>query len=108
MPATMFPLEFYLGHTDEFEPDSDYVNGEIEPPPMGELDHATWQMAIQQWFDRHRTEWNIRTIRLVEPKSGAISRFEHGKLVPVVDTIEQLPDSSCSIDWAQVSELMDC
>ncbi len=62
MPATMFPLEFYLGHTDEFEPDSDYVNGEIEPPPMGELDHATWQMAIQQWFDRHRTEWNIRTL----------------------------------------------
>jgi len=30
------PLELYLGHTDEFEPDADYVDGEIELRPMGD------------------------------------------------------------------------
>ena len=62
MPATLMPLELYLGHTDEFEPDADYVNGEIEQRPMGGLDHALWQKAIDRWFDRHATEWNIRSV----------------------------------------------
>ncbi len=36
MPSTLMPLELYLGRTDEFEPDADYVNGEIELRPPGE------------------------------------------------------------------------
>jgi Uma2 family endonuclease len=60
MPATLYSLEWYLKHSGEFEPDADYVDGEIELRPMGVLDHATWQQAIEKWFDRQRTEWNIR------------------------------------------------
>ncbi|MGH9491310.1 MAG: Uma2 family endonuclease [Terriglobales bacterium] len=44
----------------EFEPDADYVDGEIEERPMGEYDHASWQEAILKWFWRHETEWRIR------------------------------------------------
>ena len=172
MPATLYPLESYLRHTDEFEPDADYIDGEIELRPMGEFDHTTWQKAIDKWFDRHCAEWNIRvrcelrvqvsptryripdvvvwrrdlpieqilthppiavfevlspedrmarmmvkladyeamgirTIRVIEPKTGIISRFEQGNLEPVASRLEQLPGSLCSIDWAIVEESLD-
>ncbi len=166
------PVELYLRLSDEFEPDADYVDGEIELRPMGEFDHTSWQTAIQMWFMNHGPEWNvrvrqelrvqvsptryripdvvvwdrsrpteqilthtpiaifevlspedrmsrmmikladyeamgIRTIRVIQPKSKEISRFENGTLVPVDTEIEQLPDSPCSIDWARVKEMLD-
>ena len=52
------PIELYL-HT-SYEPDAEFVEGEVEERPMGEYDHATWQYAIQKWFDQHAKEWNIR------------------------------------------------
>ncbi len=60
MPSTLIPLETYLRYPGEYEPDADYVDGEIELRPVGEYDHATWQQAIQQWFVTHSKEWNIR------------------------------------------------
>jgi Uma2 family endonuclease len=60
MPATLYSLEWYLKHSGEFEPDADYVDGEIELRPMGVLDHATWQKALDKWFEDHSREWNIR------------------------------------------------
>lgn len=53
------PVEVYL-RSSEYEPDAEYVDGEIEERPMGTLDHADWQQAIQQWFARHAKEWGIR------------------------------------------------
>lgn len=44
----------------EYEPDAEYVDGEIEERPIGEYDHASWQQAIQLWFWRRGTEWNVR------------------------------------------------
>jgi Uma2 family endonuclease len=172
MPATLVPLDQYLGHAGDFEPDADYVDGEIELRPMGELDHATWQKAIDRWFDRHSAEWNIRsvcelrvqtgtktyrvpdvvvwdralpreqilthppiavfevlsredrmsrmmikladyegmgikTIRVIVPETGKISSFVNGKLEPITAQVEQLPNSLCFIDWANVRELMN-
>lgn len=52
------PVELYL-HSD-YEPDAEYVDGEVQTRPMGEYDHSTWQFAIQQWFVRRAREWNIR------------------------------------------------
>jgi len=60
MATTLVPLDQYLGHAGDFEPDADYVDGEIELRPMGQFDHATWQDAIGDWFKLHRLEWNIR------------------------------------------------
>lgn len=52
------PVEEYL--RSDFEPDAEYVDGEIEQRPMGEFDHASWQQAIQKWFWQHEKVWNIR------------------------------------------------
>ena len=52
------PVEVYLRSS--YEPDADYVDGEIERRPMGEFDHSSWQQAIQKWFWLHEKEWNIR------------------------------------------------
>lgn len=57
--STHVPLEVYLRSS--YEPDAEYVDGEIEERPMGELDHAAWQAAIQKWFWKHEEEWNIST-----------------------------------------------
>jgi Uma2 family endonuclease len=51
-------LEVYLHSS--YEPDAEYVDGEIEERPMGEFDHSSWQQAIQKWFWRHENDWNIR------------------------------------------------
>ncbi len=39
-------LEVYL-LSSGYEPDAEYVDGEIEECPMGEFDHNAWQQAIQ-------------------------------------------------------------
>ena len=56
--ATLIPVEQYL--RSDYEPDAEYVDGQIEQKPRGEYDHSTWQYAIQQWFAEHSKEWNIR------------------------------------------------
>jgi Uma2 family endonuclease len=172
MPATLMPIELYLRLSDEFEPDADYVDGEIELRPMGEYDHTTWQTAIQTWFLKNALQWNIRarqelrvqvsptrfripdvvvwdrslpieqilthppiavfevlspedrmsrmmvkfadyeamgipTIRVIEPGSGTISKFERGSLQPIALRVERLPESPCVLDWTKIQELLD-
>ena len=53
------PLEVYLRCSD-WEPDAEYVDGEIEERPMGENNHSAWQEAIAAWFRQHAKEWNMR------------------------------------------------
>lgn len=57
---TLVPVELYLHSACDYEPDAEYVDGEIELRPMGEYDHTNWQTAILQWFLAHTGEWNIR------------------------------------------------
>ena len=54
------PVEEYL-HSD-YEPDAEYVDGEIEERPMGHYNHSAWQQALQQWFLLHAKQWNIRVL----------------------------------------------
>jgi Uma2 family endonuclease len=51
----------YLHST--FEPDAEYVNGEIEERNVGEYDHNAVQKAILLWFDQHDKEWRTRTMQ---------------------------------------------
>ena len=55
---TFVPIELYLRSS--YEPDAEYVDGEIEERPMGEYDHASWQEAILYWFRQHAQVWNTR------------------------------------------------
>jgi Uma2 family endonuclease len=59
--VTHMPLEAYL-RSSAYEPDAEYVDGEIEERPMGEFDHADWQAAIVTWFRNHAKDWNIRAL----------------------------------------------
>lgn len=56
--AQHVPLELYLHSS--YEPDAEYVDGEIEERAVGEYDHASWQNAILTWFQQHAAKWNIR------------------------------------------------
>ena len=57
--ALATPLEEYLRGSD-YEPDAEYVDGEIEERPMGEYSNSTWQQMIERWFLQHGREWNLR------------------------------------------------
>jgi len=56
--TTHVSVEAYLRSS--YEPDAEYVDGEIEERPMGEFDHASWQLAILRWFLQHEKDWDIR------------------------------------------------
>jgi hypothetical protein len=56
--TTHIPVEVYLRSS--YEPDAEYVDGEIEERPTGENDHSAWQDAISFWFRQHARDWNVR------------------------------------------------
>lgn len=58
--ATLAPVPVELYLRSSYEPDAEFVDGEVEFRPTGEFDHATWQQALQLWFARHQSSWNIR------------------------------------------------
>src|ERR1700733_1442952 len=59
--SAFIPLETYL-HT-SYEPDMEYVDGELEERNVGEFDHNMIQRAILFWFYLHEKEWGIRAIQ---------------------------------------------
>lgn len=60
--AQSVSLDDYL--KSDYEPDAEYVDGQIEERPMGENDHSAWQLAICAWFLKHCQQWGI----LVRPE----------------------------------------
>ena len=72
--AIFVPVDQYL--RGQYEPDAEYVDGEIEERPMGQFDHASWQQAIQLWFAQHAREWNECTC------SSGVSRAGRGDSTP--------------------------
>jgi len=70
--STHVPIEVYLRSS--YEPDAEYVDGEIEERPMGERDHAAWQAAILKWFWKHEQEWNINVFPELRVQTGS-TRF---------------------------------
>jgi Uma2 family endonuclease len=57
---TFVPIEDYLRSSSDYEPDAEYVDGQIEERSIGQYDHAAWQEAIMKWFWHHAREWNVR------------------------------------------------
>ncbi|HZP22841.1 MAG TPA: Uma2 family endonuclease [Terriglobales bacterium] len=51
-------IEEYL-HT-RYEPDCDYVDGEVQERNLGELTHAEVQARLAQWFLNNAEEWTLR------------------------------------------------
>ena len=59
--ATQISLEQYL--QTPFEPDAEYVAGEVQERNGGEYEHNTVQRAILLWFRLHDKSWQTRTIQ---------------------------------------------
>ena len=59
--ATHIPLDVYLRSS--YEPDAEYVDGDIEERNVGEYDHNAVQKAVLIWFYLHEKEWHIRVIQ---------------------------------------------
>ena len=57
--ATTVPMEVYLRSS--YVPDAEYVDGSSSRGPMGEYDHAAWQLAILAYFLR-RAEWKAKAL----------------------------------------------
>jgi len=51
-------VEEYLRSS--YEPDAEYVDGQIEERPMGEYDHSAWLRAIVFWFQLQAGNAQIR------------------------------------------------
>ncbi len=66
--TTQVPLDVYL-HT-LYEPDAEYVDGEIEERPVGEDSHSAWQIAIAYWFRMNAEQWNIRVRSELRVQTG--------------------------------------
>ena len=59
--TTFVPVETYL--TTVYEPDVDYLDGELEERNVGEYEHNLVQKELLFWFDKHSKEWSIRSIQ---------------------------------------------
>jgi len=59
--TTYIPVEAYLNTV--YEPDVDYVDGQIEERNVGEYDHNLVQLALVNWFNKNGKVWNLRAIQ---------------------------------------------
>ncbi len=80
--STQVPVELYLHTT--YEPDAEYIDGEIEKRPVGEFDHSAWQAAIQRWFFQNDDKWNVLVCPELRVQTSA-TRFR----VPDVAILDQ-------------------
>jgi Uma2 family endonuclease len=60
METTLVSVDDYL-HT-AYEPDVDYLDGELEERNVGEFDHSSVQQMVWLWFHNYRNEWKIRPV----------------------------------------------
>jgi Uma2 family endonuclease len=55
--ASLIPVSEYLSTT--YEPDCDYIEGELQERNVGELSHGFLQLILAAIFHNNRRAWNI-------------------------------------------------
>ena len=55
--ATLVSVEEYLSTS--YDPDCDYVDGELEDRNLGEKDHGKLQIGLSSYLHVHRKRWGI-------------------------------------------------
>jgi Uma2 family endonuclease len=58
--AHLVTLEEYL--KTDYQPDREYLDGEVVERNLGEYEHARLQAALILWFGTREREWNIRVV----------------------------------------------
>jgi len=71
-------VEEYLHST--YEPDLEYVDGQLEERNVGEIEHSDVIAAIMEWFLHHAKEWQIRVRPDVRTQVGS-TRFRVPNIV---------------------------
>lgn len=70
--TTKIPVEEYL-HT-SYQPDVEYIDGEIQERNVGEIEHARLIAAAMRWFQQREREWSIEVLPDVRMQVSA-TRF---------------------------------
>ena len=58
--AAMVTLEEYLSTS--YDPDREYVDGEIRERNVGKYEHARVQALLARWFGNHEQEWGVQVV----------------------------------------------
>ena len=58
--ATRITIDEYL--KTPFDPDAEFVNGEVEERNVGEYDHSVVQWAILDWLRKNDKAWKTRSL----------------------------------------------
>jgi Uma2 family endonuclease len=58
--ATLISVEEYLATS--YEPDREYVDGELVERNLGEYDHSNLQAALTAFLRNRAREWNVRAL----------------------------------------------
>jgi Uma2 family endonuclease len=58
--ATLIPVEEYLATS--YEPDREYIDGELVERNLGEYDHSNMQAALAALLRTRAREWNVRAL----------------------------------------------
>jgi Uma2 family endonuclease len=67
--ATLIPVEEYLATS--YEPDREYVDGELVERNLGEYDHSNMQAALTALLRNRAREWNVRALVEQRVRVGA-------------------------------------
>jgi len=86
MSTTIISLEQYLHET--WDPDREFVDGEVLERNMGEKDHAAWQGALIFWLRNFRQSANIR----VYPELRLQTTPTHFRIPDVMAIDRNAPD----------------
>jgi Uma2 family endonuclease len=58
--SVLVPLHEYLGTL--YEPDRDFVDGELRERNVGEQPHSSAQAILARVFGNHRLDWDVRVL----------------------------------------------
>jgi Uma2 family endonuclease len=58
--ATMVPVDVYLSSM--YDPDCDYVDGEVQERNVGETPHSLTQKFLMLFFGTHERDWGVRIL----------------------------------------------
>ena len=109
--TTLVSLEEYLAST--YEPDLEYLNGELKERPMVMTAHGALQSFLSQWFANHRKEWGIRVaveartrvsstrVRLPDVVVGPRGRWPQTLVEPPLIVIEILSPSDTASELVE-------
>jgi Uma2 family endonuclease len=86
MSTTFSALDYYLHET--WEPDREFVDGEILERNLGEKDHASWQAVLVSWLRNLRQSANVR----VYPELRVQTSPTHFRVPDVVVVDRDAPD----------------